>query len=187
METMLGICEVYAAENNLEFSTDPDPGKSKSKCIHMQGNLRHPKPLNLQLYGVDLPWVRSASHLHHELSESCTMDLDIMQRRAEFISKSTEVRECFNFAQPNQVLQAVKTYCCTMYGAMTWSLFSPKARKVFNSWNTCVKLPTHRYFVDNLLSSGIPSLKSSLLSCYLKVHVTTSESKEVRLVASLIS
>ena len=195
METMLSICEVYAAENNLEFSTDPDPGKSKSKCIFMQGNLRHPKPLNLKLYGVDLPWVRSASHLHHELSESCTMDLDMKQKRAEFISKSTEVRECFNFAQPNQVLQAVKTYCCTMYGAMTWSLFSTKAREVFNSWNTCVKLAwgvprsTHRYFVDNLLSSGIPSLKSSLLSCYMKFHasVTTSESLEVRIVASLIS
>ena len=55
METMLSICEVYAAENNLEFSTDPDPGKSKSKCIYIQGNLRNHKPLNLQIYDVDLP------------------------------------------------------------------------------------------------------------------------------------
>ena len=31
METMLGLCEDYAAENNLEFSTDPNPAKSKSK------------------------------------------------------------------------------------------------------------------------------------------------------------
>ena len=117
------------------------------------------------------------------------MDLDMKQKRAGFISKSTEVRECFNFKQPNQVLQAVKTYCCTMYGAKTWSLFSTKAREVFNSWNTCVKLPTHRYFVDNLLSSGIPSLKSSLLSCYMKFHasVTTSESLEMRIIVGLIS
>ena len=31
METMLKICEDYAEENNLEFST----AKSKSKCIYM--------------------------------------------------------------------------------------------------------------------------------------------------------
>ena len=66
MEKMLGICESYAEENNLEFSTDPDPEKSKSKCIFMQGHMKHPKPVNLKLYGVDLPWVRTASHLGHE-------------------------------------------------------------------------------------------------------------------------
>ena len=33
MEVMLRMCEEFAMENNLEFSTDPDPVKSKSKCI----------------------------------------------------------------------------------------------------------------------------------------------------------
>ena len=33
METMLKICEEYGEQNNLEFSTDPNPSKSKSKCI----------------------------------------------------------------------------------------------------------------------------------------------------------
>ena len=48
---------------------------------------------------------------------------------------------------------------------------------------------THRYFVDNFLSTGIPSLKASLLSCYLKFHesVKSSPSLEVRVVASLAS
>ena len=73
--------------------------------------MRHLKPLNLKLYGVDLPWVGTANHLGHELAEDCTMDLDMKYKRADFISKSTEVRECFSSAQPNQVLQAVKTYC----------------------------------------------------------------------------
>ena len=35
------------------------------------------------------------------------MDLDMKYKRADFISKSAEVRDCFSFAQPNQVLQAV--------------------------------------------------------------------------------
>ena len=39
METMLSICENYAGDNNLEFSTDPDPVKSKSKFIFMRGKI----------------------------------------------------------------------------------------------------------------------------------------------------
>ena len=63
MEKMLGICEDYAKVNNLEFSTDPNPEKSKSKCIFMRGHLKMTKPVNLQLHGVDLPWVKTATHL----------------------------------------------------------------------------------------------------------------------------
>ena len=77
METMLRICEQYAAENNLEFSTDPNPDKSKSKCIFMCGHLKKAQPANLQLYGVDLPWVKTATHLGHELSWECNMEEDM--------------------------------------------------------------------------------------------------------------
>ena len=140
MEVMLNICEDFAKENNLEFSTDPDPEKSKSKCIFMQGSKKFPKPVNLQLYGVDLPWVKTAMHLGNDLSEECNMAQDMQCKRADFIQKSTEVRETFGFAQPNQILQCVTTYCCSMYGAMTWPLFSQKAQQVFNCWSTCVKL-----------------------------------------------
>ena len=76
---------------------------------------------------------------------------------------------------------------------MTWSLFSEKAKQVFNCWSTCVKLAwgvpraTHSYLVDNLLSAGIPSLRSSILARFCKFHasVKRSSSMEVRLVASL--
>ena len=78
---------------------------------------------------------------------------------------------------------------------MTWSLCSDKARQVFNCWNTCVKLAwgvprsTHSYLVDALLSSGIPSVRASLLACYWKFAecVRTSASLEVRVVACLAS
>ena len=116
-------------------------------------------------------------------------------KRADFISKSTDVRDMFKFAQPNQVLEAVRTYCCSMCGAMTWSLCSPQAMQVYNCWNTCVKLAwglprsTHSYFVDNLLSGGIPSVRVCLLGCFWKFFegVLTSSSLEVRLVAIIAS
>jgi hypothetical protein len=155
--------------------------------------MKKPKPVNLQLYGVDLPWVRTANHLGNELSEDCNMDQDIKHKKADFIDKSTEIRETFNFAQPNQILQAVRMYCCSLYGSMTWSLFSDKARQVFNCWSTCVKLAwgvtraTHTYLVENLLSAGLPSLRSSVLSRFCRFYesVKSSKSMEVRLVASL--
>ena len=109
MEIMLTLCEDYAVENNLEFSTDPNPAKSKSKCIFMSGHLKVAKPVNLQLYGVDLPWVKTATHLGNELSSDCTMEEDIKCKRGAFIGRSTEVSEMFGFARPNQILQAVKT------------------------------------------------------------------------------
>ena len=106
----------------------------------MQGHMRHSKSVNLKLYGVDLSWVKTATHLGHKLSEHCNMEPDMKVKRADFVKNSTDIREAFSFAQPNQILQAVQTYCGSLYGAMTWSLFSDKARQVFNCWTTCVKL-----------------------------------------------
>jgi hypothetical protein len=37
MELMLATCERFAHRNNLQFSTDPNPAKSKSKCIFVSG------------------------------------------------------------------------------------------------------------------------------------------------------
>ena len=195
MEVMLRMCEEFAMENNLEFSTDPDPDKSKSKCIFMQGHKRLPKPVNVKLYGVDLPWVKTAMHLGHELSEEGNMVHDMQCKRADFIQKSTEVRETFGFGQPNQILQSVRTYCCSLYGAMTWPLFSEKAQQVFNCWSTCVKLAwgvpraTHTYLVDNLLSGGLPSLRSSVLARYCKFFqsLMKSNSLAVRVMANICS
>ena len=49
-EQMLSLCESWAAENNVQFSTDPDPKKSKYKVIFKSGlrsNLTKPSPLCL--------------------------------------------------------------------------------------------------------------------------------------------
>ena len=75
MEMMLATCERFAARNNLQFSTDPNPSKSKTKCIFVFGKRKKlAKPAPLTLYGKELPWVASATHLGHELHETGTMD-----------------------------------------------------------------------------------------------------------------
>ena len=63
---MLEICESYAQEYNLIFSTNPVPSKSKTKCIFMCGKSGNavpdgvPKPLVLngkELLGYHMPTI----------------------------------------------------------------------------------------------------------------------------------
>ena len=196
MAKMLQVCEQYALELNLVFSTDPDPRKAKSKSIFMTGSrLRHvQKPAPLQLYGNDLPWVTSATHLGHELHQDGTMDYDCKIKRAKFIDTSIDIRETFNFAEQKQVLSAVQTYCSDFYGSMLWNLFGEPADQYFRCWNTCVKLcwdlprSTHVYFIDNLLSCGFPSIRQQVLTRYVKFYrsLLSSPSKEVAVLARIV-
>ena len=88
MQMMLLTVENFAKRNNISFSTDPDPKKSKSKCIFVVGKRRAlRKPAPLILCGNQLPWVQSAVHLGHELHESGHMDHDAVVKRAQFIDK----------------------------------------------------------------------------------------------------
>ena len=57
MQIMLDEVEDFAKEYNIQFSTDPNPQKSKSKCIFMKGNKKNlVKPPELRLCGRSLPW-----------------------------------------------------------------------------------------------------------------------------------
>ena len=56
-----------------------------------------PKPLNLNMYGVDLSWVISSTNLGNELSEDCYMEQDLRCKRADVIDKLTGVKETFSF------------------------------------------------------------------------------------------
>ena len=63
MQLMLNTVENFAERYNISFSTDPDPVKSKSKCIFMIGKKQNlPKPPPLTLCGHYLPSVEKATH-----------------------------------------------------------------------------------------------------------------------------
>ena len=77
LQKMIKVCETYAAEHNLIFSTDPVPAKSKTKCLLFCGKSPRPKyPDPLKLNGKDLPWVETAEHLGHTLHQDTSMDRD---------------------------------------------------------------------------------------------------------------
>ena len=195
MQTMLDKCEEYAAKNNIQFSTDPDPVKSKTKCIFVCGDKKNlSKPSPLMLGGMELPWVSTATHLGHELSELGSMEHDAKVKRASFISMSVEVRETFKFASPVEVLHALKVYCSSFYGCMLWDLAGDGATQVFNSWTVAVRLAwsvpraTRTYLVQQVLSAGLTSAKVDILARYRNffLGLRKSPSYEVAVMANMM-
>ena len=55
IKKMLETCDTFARSFNLQFSTDPDPAKSKSKFLYMWGSMEPAYPLPLKLNGSELP------------------------------------------------------------------------------------------------------------------------------------
>ena len=196
LQRMLDICEAYAVDHNLTFSTDPVPARSKTKCIYFcgrPGHVRYPQPV--QLGGKDLPWVESADHLGHCVSQMTNMEKDCQRARAIFIRKSLEIRELFSFANPDNIMQAVQIFCMYAYGSKLWDLSSQVAEQYFKSWNTCVKLVhglprnTFTYLVEGFLSGSQVSLRNQALSRYPGFYrgLLNSPSKEVKMLARMVS
>ena len=100
----------------------------------------------------------------------------------------------FGFAHPQQILTAINTYAGDHYGVMLYDLYDEKsAGQYFRCWGTLVKLTwgcprsTHRYFVNNFLAQGFTSIRTKIISRYVKFFQTLlrSASNEVRLIAQL--
>ena len=195
MQQMIRICVRYANEFNLQFSTDPNPALSKSKCIYMCGHMDPVYPLPLKLGDHELPWVVHATHLGHELHQVCNMEYDISVKRAQFIESSVKIQETFSFARPDEVMEAVKTYAGHWYGSMLWDLFGIKAEQLYRSWSTCAKVvwgvprSTHTYLVDNLLLAKFLSVKQQLVGRFINFvrRLMNSSSPEVCVVANMVA
>ena len=92
---MLSVYERYAEDFNLQFSTDPLPSKSKTKCLYLCGHMDPVFPSPMQLCGRDLPWVQHATHLGHELHQMCDMEFVTNVKMAQFIESSVKIQGSF--------------------------------------------------------------------------------------------
>ena len=196
MQLMLSSVESFAKSYNISFSTDPNPKKSKSKCIFVIGKKRAlQRPAPLILCGNKLPWVESATHLGHELHESGQMDHDSTVKRAQFINKSVEIRNIFHWAAPIDIVRALTTYCSSFYGSMLWDLGGEKATQVFSAWDTAVKLSwgcprwTRTFLLQQVLACDVCDARVNILSRYSTFarNLRTSVSQEVKTLYNLVS
>ena len=194
MQAMLAVCQKYAEAHNITFSVDANPTKSKTKMLYVCGDMEYENyPAQLVFCGRPLPFVKTALHLGHTLSQDGTMAQDAKIRRAQYIDRTTDVRTMFHFANPEQMLAAADKYCGDHYGVMLYNLYDEGSEKYFRCWGTLTKLSwnvprgTHKYFVPNLLSAGHMSTRTKILGRYVNFFrsLLKSECEEVALVANI--
>ena len=194
-QKMLEICEAFTIQNNIQFSTNEDPSKSKSKALYVVGPQGRAlsRPVPLVLCGQPLPWVERAEHLGHTLHQDGLMRQDCREKRAQFIDSSVKVREAFRFAHPLEQILATEKYCTSLYGSNLWDLSSPEAEMVFAAWRTGHKLAwkVHRgcrsYLVQQVLAPHMTSLRVQTLCKFRGFFrsLLDSPSSEVAVVARL--
>ena len=195
VQVMLSLCEKFAEENNIMFSTHPVPAKSKSKAMHVVGQrcLNTPPPSPLVLCGKELPWVKRCEHLGHVLTSDGSMTQDCREKRAAFIDEAVKMREMFSFAHPVERITAVEKHCTALHGSNLWRLDSPAVESLFSSWRTNIKLTwevprnCRTFFVDHVLAPHVWSLKASLLGRFHSFFssLLRSDSLEVQVMANL--
>ena len=170
LQDILATCEEYAKTHTLKFSTDPDPKKCKSKCMTF---LLKPRALpSMNLCGNPLPWVDKLKHVGNMVSnkiDGCQMD--ILQKRAQYIDKNNSINQEFHFAHPLSKIKLNNIYNCHFSGSPIWNIFSPGAKQFEGTFNRSIKimsglpLETHKYLIEPL--AGGPGLRIQLIKRFL--------------------
>ena len=115
--------------------------------------------------------------------------------RLWFIQSSVEIRETFDFALPEQILKAVKTYSLHLYDGMLWDFSSDSTGQFCRAWNTCVKLAhrvprrTKTFIVEHYLAEGFDPVMKELYCRYVNFlkNLRTSSSYEVKYLFEIVS
>ena len=109
---MLSTCEKWAKEYGMQFSTDPIPAKSKSKCLFFSRSRSADEIENLRLNGNKLPWVASAKHLGNLLSSKINaafvipaMAEDLRCKRDTIFDKIHQIKQQFRHLDPFLVVK----------------------------------------------------------------------------------
>ena len=158
LQVMLKICENYAASHGLKFSTDPNPKKSKTRCLAFLQKEREVRPV--VLCGDQLPWTTSCKHLGNTIVNTATAvdgdvrSQDIKTKRACFIDKNNDLIQEFFFAHPRTLAEVNMIQNSHFYGSVLWNMKSKFVDKFEKSWNIAFRrmfglpMETHCYLVE---------------------------------------
>ena len=116
LQKMLNVCERYAEDHNLKFSTDTNPEKSKTKCVGFLLKERHLP--SLKLCGNALPWVERGKHLGVKIENTLgkILSQDIVEKRAQYIQRNNELLQEFSYACPQTKMLINQVYNTSFYG-----------------------------------------------------------------------
>ena len=170
LQDMLHTCEQYAASHNLNFSTDPNPNRCKTKLMAF---LRKQRDLpNLKLCGIPLPWVNSLKHLGNTISNQLDGNqMNIKVKAAKLIDKNNSICQEFYFAHPDTKFFLNNLYNNHFSGSQLWKLGNKEYEKLIGTYKRSIKImydlswQTHRYFMEPL--TGRPHVSRILKSRFL--------------------
>ena len=200
LQIMLTICEDFASTHSMQFSTDPDPSKRKTKCTLFSRDTTADPVMNVKLNGDMLPWVDTAKHLGNHLSSKLNFSCfspetktDLLQKRAIFFDRVHQVHQQFGQYHPKLVLNLISIYSTALYGSNLWQICSEEHFKLNRSWNTAVKIvwdlphPTHKRFLESICP--VPHLESVLTGRYVSFvqSLVKSDKSLLRMILSSTS
>ena len=102
LQDMFDICFQYFKDHEITISTNPDPKKSKTKCIFFPYGKQQTSPTPLVMGDNFLPWV---DHWPHLGKGNFTHDL--LDKRAKFIGKFNGLMQEFGFAESSVIFSIV--------------------------------------------------------------------------------
>ena len=166
LQDIVNICEKYVDNHVLMFSTDPNPSKSKTKCIAFS---RKKETLpDITLCGNVLPWVNKVDHLGTVLTnDGDIVAKDVSVKRAAYIAKNNAIMQEFESYPSLVKIHINEVYNMSLTGSQTWGLFGKKVDSMVNTHNVSMRLmvdapiDTHRYLVETI--SGKKHLRWTLL------------------------
>ena len=184
LQDMLNTCAEYAESHNLQFSTDPNPSKCKTKLMAF---LKKPRELpQLLLCGNPLPWVSQLKHLGNTISNSMDGNqLDIKIKSARYVDKNISLNQEFYFAHPETKVKVNNIYNNHFTGSQLWKLGSKELGKFESIYNKSIKimndvpLATHRFYIEPL--SGVPHFSRIIVRRYMSFIENIQNSKKVAL------
>ena len=170
LQEMVSICQQHAQDNNLVFSTDPDPKKSKTMCMAFNCSSRN-QLAPIKLNDDDLPWVPKAKHIGNYLHEDGTTGLDLRVKKGIFIQTAMELNQEFFSLPASLKMRLNLLYNSHFSGSSIWRFESEDAGHLFSSWNKNVKLiydlpwATHRWILEEITGTN---LKIMLMTRFVK-------------------
>ena len=157
LQSMVKICENFAKSKNLQFSTNQDPKKSKTKCLVFSRQARDRQGILPILLNEDpLPWVENVMHLGNKLQCDNSMRQDIMMKKGKFVGKINSLAQEFHYASPEVFIKILNIYCTSFHGSSLWDLSSKDCQGLYKAWNVSMRLAcnvprtTHRYLIETI-------------------------------------
>ena len=186
LQAMVNICHEFVGSKSLQFSTNENPVKSKTKCLIFSKKAEEGvNILPVKLSGVPLPWVSQVKHLGNMLQLDNSMRMDVCQKRGKFIGKMQSLLQEFSYVDPHTFMRITNLFNTSFYGSSLWDLFSNDCEKLFKSWNVAVRQAfrvhrcTHRYLIEPI--SGTVHPKVELLARFVTFYKSLKNSTKLGL------